>query len=115
MHMKTGIKTRRESQHADDFISKRTARKNRPQLTVGDTKIHGKVVHFISSKGCGFIQPSSGAARIHFSMDNVPDDRKKCVGVGRVVYLDVLQGKPIVRRKTKRPTLTAKIRSTKQG
>jgi|GEM_PF-3222271 len=114
--MHTKQKIRNTAQHSPDFVSKRNRRKNRPKLNAGDTQVKGTVVRFISSQNLGFIQPDNGAARIHFSMEDVPYNRMRCVGEGSVVYFDVSQGKPIKRKRNKKviQTLTAKIRLTKQ-
>lgn len=95
--------------------TRRQYRKNRPILKLGDTELRGEVIVFDQVKSFGFIKPDNGAARIHFSLDNVPHDRMKCVGIGRIVYFDVIQGAPIKRRKVVRPTITASIRSSRAG
>jgi len=90
--------------------TRREKRKNRTKLQPGDRKLAGEVVLFDSVKLFGFIRPFNGAANIHFTMCNVPHNRKRCVGEGRTVYFDVILGVPIIRKKSSRPTLTAKIR-----
>ena len=95
--------------------TRRQQRKNRPMLQPGDTALRGEVIAFNEAKSFGFIKPENGAARIHFSLHNVPRDRMKCVGVGRTVYFDVLHGAPVRLKKVVRQTVTAKIRSRKSG
>jgi cold shock CspA family protein len=121
MHMQTSQKqrkTRLEKCLKPNVVrpgTRREWRRGRPLLQVGDTEVYGKVVAYNPGRLCGFIKPENGAARIHFTMHNVPYDRQKCVGIGRNVYFDVVQGKPLTRRKVARPTLTAKIRSSSAG
>lgn len=73
-------------------MAKRTRRdkwKSRKVLKVGETGLSGIVA--MRQGNIGFIQPR-GAARIFFHMDNVPENRRKCVGQGEHVYFKVIRG-----------------------
>lgn len=70
-------------------LTRRRWRKNREQLSVGQTGVKGTVVSFYQARNFGYIAPENGAAQIHFHMDNVPYQRMKCVGVGRTVFFEV--------------------------
>lgn len=73
--------------------SRRNWRKRRPVLSVGDTGLPGVVAKVVEGKSFGFIQPENGAARIFFSLHEVPRHRSKCVGEGRKVFFSVVEGK----------------------
>jgi len=94
-------------------MTRRTFRKKRPKLTVGDAAIEGTVVKYFPAKEQGVIAPSNGAARIFFHMTDVPRERMKCVGVGRKVFFDVVQRGTIKRKNHSRPRLVACIRASR--
>ena len=94
-------------------MTRRSYRKNRPKLSVGDQEIEGTVVKFFPEKQWGIIAPSNGAARIYFHIADVPRERLKCVGEGRTVFFDVVQRGVIKRKKHTRPRLAAAIRASR--
>ena len=94
-------------------MTRRTFRKKRPKLTVGDAAIEGTVVKYFPAKQQGVIAPSNGAAQIFFYMKDVPRERMKCVGVGRKVFFDVVQRGVIKRKTHTRPRLAAVIRTSR--
>jgi cold shock CspA family protein len=71
--------------------TRRSFRKQRIKLTIGESGVEGKVVRWNANKSSGFIQPANGAAYIFFHWNNVPFHREKCVGVGRKVFFSVEQ------------------------
>lgn len=91
-------------------MTRRSFRKRRPKLCAEDTEIEGTVVKFFPEKQEGIIAPKNGAPRIFFSMQDVPLDRAKCVGEGRIVFFDVVQRGVVQRKKYKKPNLFAIIR-----
>lgn len=94
-------------------MTRRSFRKNRPKLSVGDVGIEGEVVKILPSGKLGIIAPKNGAPRIFFSIADVPRDRLKCVGKGRTVFFDVVERGVIKRKSFKKPRLVAVIRSSR--
>lgn len=111
-------------QHGEVFDkskTRRNTRKRRVQLTPGDVGVKGMVVSYNRATSRGFIAPYNvddcasvrNAPRISFYMSDVPRDRQKCVGVGRIVYFDVVEKGSIKRRGKTRSKLAAVVRSSR--
>lgn len=69
--------------------TRREARRARPVLQVGQTRLEGVVKRLFPEKMYGYIQPKNQAAWIRFHLMDVPYTRLTCVAVGRTVYFTV--------------------------
>ncbi len=73
----------------EEAMTRRTWRKQRAVLSVGETGVVGVVKRYFTIKGFGYIQPSNNAKRILFRMADVPFDRQRFVQEGKTVHFDV--------------------------